>query len=160
MESNRIWASALIVSELADKVSHWNSNRSLSQWLKDAGILGLEGIDTRSLTKILREHGSVLGKIIVSDDPPSLEGGFEDPNKLNLVKEVSCATPRVINRNGSPKVIVVDCGLKNNQIRCLLKRGAAVTVVPFDSKFHEYEGMELYHLEPDSIPESGTTSSF
>lgn len=140
MESDRIWASALIVSELTDKVSHWNSTRTLDQWLKDAGILGLEGIDTRSLTKILREFGSILGKIIISDDPPPLEGGFEDPNKLNLVKEVSCTERRIINPKGSPKVIVVDCGLKNNQIRCLLKRGAAVTVVPFDFKFYEIEG--------------------
>lgn len=143
MESERIWASGLIVSELADKTSHWNSRSTLSDWLKSAGIIGLEGIDTRSLTKILREFGSILGKIIISDDPPALEGGFEDPNKLNLVKEVSCNAPQVINPKGSPKIVVVDCGLKSNQLRCLLKRGAAVTIVPFDYKFYEIEGKAI-----------------
>ncbi|XP_003739459.1 CAD protein [Galendromus occidentalis] len=146
MESHRIWPSALIVSELADKVSHWSSTRTLDQWLKDEGVLGLDGVDTRSLTKIIREHGSLLGKIIVSDDPPPLEQEFTDPNKINLVKEVACAAPRVLNPQGSPKITVVDCGLKNHQIRCLLKRGACLTIVPYDYKFYELEAQHALFL--------------
>lgn len=139
MESGRIWASGLIVSELTIGHSHWNAQRSLHDWMKSEGIIGVEGIDTRHLTKILREKGSVLAKIVVGNADSTVIP-FEDPNKLNLVREVSCVAPVTYNEGGSPRVVVVDCGMKNNQLRCLLKRGASVTVVPFEYAIHEMKG--------------------
>jgi carbamoyl-phosphate synthase small subunit len=62
-ESSRIHASALIVSEYCEQYSHWNASRSLSDWLTEAKVPGLYGIDTRKLTKILREKGSMLAKV-------------------------------------------------------------------------------------------------
>ncbi|XP_022667529.1 CAD protein-like isoform X2 [Varroa destructor] len=136
MESGRIWASALIVSELTEGYSHWNAKRSLHEWIRAEGVAGIEGIDTRHLTQILRKEGSVLAKIIIGDADAS-DQVFENPNKFNLVREVTCSAPVTYNSKGSPRIIVVDCGLKNNQLRCLLRRDACVTVVPFDYAIHE-----------------------
>ncbi|OQR72659.1 CAD protein-like [Tropilaelaps mercedesae] len=138
MESSRIWASALIVSELTVGHSHWNADRSLHDWMKSEGVVGMEGVDTRQLTKLLREKGFVLAKIVVGEANASAIA-FEDPNKLNLVREVTSSAPVTYNVNGTPRIIIVDCGMKNNQLRCFLARGACVTVVPFDYPIHEAE---------------------
>uniref|UniRef100_A0A667ZP63 Multifunctional protein CAD n=1 Tax=Myripristis murdjan TaxID=586833 RepID=A0A667ZP63_9TELE len=130
-ESSRIHAAALIIGELSENPSHWSSKKSLDQWLKEQGIPGLEGIDTRSLTKKIREKGTMLGKLVV-DGTPEDSIPFDDPNLRNLVQEVSMKEPRVFNPSGSLRITVVDCGIKYNQIRCLAKRGACVTVVPWD----------------------------
>uniref|UniRef100_A0A667ZB66 Multifunctional protein CAD n=1 Tax=Myripristis murdjan TaxID=586833 RepID=A0A667ZB66_9TELE len=131
-ESSRIHAAALIIGELSENPSHWSSKKSLDQWLKEQGIPGLEGIDTRSLTKKIREKGTMLGKLVV-DGTPEDSIPFDDPNLRNLVQEVSMKVPpRVFNPSGSLRITVVDCGIKYNQIRCLAKRGACVTVVPWD----------------------------
>lgn len=63
-ESSRIHASGLIVSEYCEQYSHWNASRSLSEWLIESKVPGLYGIDTRQLTKILREKGSLLAKVV------------------------------------------------------------------------------------------------
>uniref|UniRef100_A0A8C5TRK6 Carbamoyl-phosphate synthase small subunit N-terminal domain-containing protein n=1 Tax=Malurus cyaneus samueli TaxID=2593467 RepID=A0A8C5TRK6_9PASS len=130
-ESNKIHVAALVVGECSETPSHWSSSRSLEQWLKEQNIPGLQGVDTRALTKRIREKGTLLGKL-VPDGTPEGKISFEDPNKQHLVREVSLKTPRVFNPGGSPRVTALDCGLKNNQIRCLCQRGAAVTVVPWD----------------------------
>uniref|UniRef100_A0A8C3S9Z0 Carbamoyl-phosphate synthase small subunit N-terminal domain-containing protein n=1 Tax=Chelydra serpentina TaxID=8475 RepID=A0A8C3S9Z0_CHESE len=130
-ESSKIHVSALIVGECSQIPSHWSAVRSLDQWLKEQNIPGLEGVDTRALTKRIREKGTLLGRLV-------LDGGqerslpFEDPNTRHLVQEVSLKEPRVFNPGGSLRITAVDCGLKYNQIRCLCQRGAAVTVVPWD----------------------------
>ena len=86
-ESERIHAKAIIAQDYSWEHSHWQADRSLSQWLEEEKIPGIYGIDTRALTKHLREKGSMLGKIIVEgcEDIP-----FYDPNVENLVAKTSC----------------------------------------------------------------------
>ena len=145
MESHRIWAAGLVVGEHCEAPSHWNSKMTLSKWLKKEGIPGIEGIDTRQLTKRLREHGTMLGKIVIDETDPA-KVPFVDPAKSNLVKEVSTQKQITFNANGFPKIMAVDCGLKYNQIRCLVSRGARVDVVPWDfdlAKAEHYDGLFL-----------------
>uniref|UniRef100_A0AAX7T6L1 Dihydroorotase n=1 Tax=Astatotilapia calliptera TaxID=8154 RepID=A0AAX7T6L1_ASTCA len=130
-ESYKIHAAALIIGELSESPSHWSSAKSLDQWLKEQGIPGLQGVDTRCLTKKIREKGTMLGKLIV-DGTPEESIPFDNPDKRNLVREVSMKEPKVFNHSGSFRITVVDCGIKYNQIRCLAQRGARVTVVPWD----------------------------
>uniref|UniRef100_A0A8D0ADI9 Multifunctional protein CAD n=1 Tax=Sander lucioperca TaxID=283035 RepID=A0A8D0ADI9_SANLU len=130
-ESSKIHAAALIIGELSESPSHWSSVRSLDQWLKEQGVPGIQGIDTRRLTKKIREKGTMLGKLVV-DGTPQDSIPFDNPDKRNLVQEVSMKEPKVFNPSGSLRITVVDCGIKYNQIRCLAQRGACVTVVPWD----------------------------
>ena len=69
MESDRIYASAIIVSDYSEQYSHWNAVESLGDWLKREKVPGITGIDTRELTKVLREHGVMMGKILFDDEP-------------------------------------------------------------------------------------------
>ncbi|MFA6098260.1 MAG: glutamine-hydrolyzing carbamoyl-phosphate synthase small subunit [Patescibacteria group bacterium] len=136
-ESERIQASALIVSSQITKPSHYKSARSLEQWLASEKIIGLEGIDTRSLTQRLREHGTMLAKIIIDDnDIP-----WFDPNKQNIVEQVS--SPR-IRRYGSrgPHVVVIDCGAKRGIIRELCQRSCRVTRVPWNYPVSTMRGID------------------
>ncbi|XP_067406623.1 multifunctional protein CAD [Emydura macquarii macquarii] len=130
-ESSKIHVAALIVGECAQTPSHWSAALSLDQWLKEQNIPGLQGVDTRALTKRIREKGTLLGKLVL-DGSHEKSLPFEDPNKQHLVREVSLKEPRVFNPSGSVRITALDCGLKYNQIRCLCQRGAAVTVVPWD----------------------------
>lgn len=136
-ESHKLHISGLIISDYSFEFSHWNAEKSLSDWLKEYEVPGLFDIDTRALTKILREKGSMLGKIEFED-----EIDFYDPNKENLVAVVSCKE-REVYGDGEHKVILIDCGVKNNIIRCLLKRGATVIRVPWDYDFtnEEFDGL-------------------
>ncbi|GIY55598.1 CAD protein [Caerostris darwini] len=131
-ESERIWAAGLVVGELSEQYSHWSSSRSLSDWLKSSGIPGIQGIDTRDLTKRIRsKKNGCLGKIVI-EGTPLQDIKFIDPNIRNLVAEVSTKEVKTYNPKGSPKILFVDCGMKNNQLRCLVQRGAAVHVVPWN----------------------------
>lgn len=139
MESGRIYASGLIVSDYSEEHSHWNARESLSEWLKREKIPGITGIDTRHLTQILREHGVMTGRIIVEGAGPEPEK--IDYNSINYVDEVSVKEVRTYGRGeGRPRVVLVDCGAKNNILRCLLNRGVEVTVVPWD---HDFNGMDF-----------------
>uniref|UniRef100_A0AAY4EJ83 Carbamoyl-phosphate synthetase 2, aspartate transcarbamylase, and dihydroorotase n=1 Tax=Denticeps clupeoides TaxID=299321 RepID=A0AAY4EJ83_9TELE len=130
-ESGRIHASALIIGELSQNPSHWSASKSLDCWLKEQGVPGLQGVDTRCLTKKIREKGTMLGKLVV-DGTSADSIPLDCPDNRNLVKEVSLKEPKVFNPEGTIKITAVDCGLKYNQIRCLCQRGARVTVVPWD----------------------------
>jgi carbamoyl-phosphate synthase small subunit len=136
-ESHKLHISGLIISDYSFEFSHWNAEKSLSDWLKEYEVPGLFDIDTRALTKILREKGSMLGKIEFEE-----EIDFYDPNKENLVAVASC-TGREVYGEGEHKVVLVDCGVKNNIIRCLLKRNATVIRVPWDYDFsgEEFDGV-------------------
>lgn len=147
-ESSKIWAAGLIVGEYCETPSHWESTRTLSEWMVEENIPGLCGIDTRQLTKILRESGSTLGKIVAGVppiDPTKLHLTIKDPNEDNLVSDVSTKAPKIYNKNGSPKICAIDCGIKNNQLRCFIKRGACVEVVPWNHKvdIKNYDGLFL-----------------
>ncbi|WP_297101293.1 glutamine-hydrolyzing carbamoyl-phosphate synthase small subunit [uncultured Draconibacterium sp.] len=136
-ESHKLHISGLIISDYSFEFSHWNAEKSLSDWLKEYEVPGLFDIDTRALTKILREKGSMLGKIEFED-----EIDFYDPNKENLVAVASCKE-REVYGDGEHKVVLIDCGVKNNIIRCLLNRGATVIRVPWDYDFtnEEFDGL-------------------
>ncbi|RLD76916.1 MAG: carbamoyl-phosphate synthase (glutamine-hydrolyzing) small subunit, partial [Bacteroidetes bacterium] len=118
--------------------SHWNAEKSLHDWMVENEVPGIYGIDTRELTKILREKGSMLGKIIFDD----ANVDFYDPNKEDLVDKVSIKEKQVYG-NGKYRILLIDCGVKNNIIRNLLKRNTTVIRVPWDYDIsqEEYDGL-------------------
>ena len=157
MESERIHAEAIIVSDYSENYSHWNAVESLGDWLKREQIPGITGIDTRELTKVLREHGVMMGRIAFDDESDEMpEASYAD---VNYVDKVSCK--EVIRYNegtGKKKVLLVDCGVKHNIIRCLLKRDVEVIRVPWN---HDFTGMEYDGLfisngpgDPDTCDEA------
>ena len=128
-ESARPQVSGFIVREVCDQPSNWRSQGALSQYLEENGICGLYGIDTRALTRIIREKGTMRG--IITQDEPTEE-------QLKCMKEYTCILPVDIvtckekyeYSTGDIKVAVLDCGLKRNILRSLKKRNCAVTVFP------------------------------
>jgi carbamoyl-phosphate synthase small subunit len=130
-ESDSIHVRGLIVSNYSIEYSHWSAKKSLGDWLKEEKIPAITGIDTRMLTRKLRDKGTMLGKIVI-DDKSSIE--FADPNQIDLVKEVSVTEP-VEYSAGIKKIILVDCGTKNNIIRAFLGRNISVIRVPYDYDF-------------------------
>ncbi len=159
MESDRIYARAIIVSDYSEEYSHWNAKESLAEWLKREHVPGITGIDTRQLTKVLREHGVMMGKILFDDEPDNIpEAAYEG---VNFVEQVSCKEIveykaaeytaanadhlAPLRKPNGKKVVLVDCGVKNNIIRCLLRRGVDVIRVPWDYDFNtlEFDGLFL-----------------
>ena len=146
-ESGKIHVQGIIVSEFCKDHNHWNSRSSFHDWLIESKIPALFGIDTRALTIKIREKGVMLGKIIIDDDVD-----FHDPNKINLVKLVS--RKDIINiGNGRFNIVVVDCGIKNNILRCLLKRNISLTIVPWDYDFNQldYDGLFISNGPGDPV---------
>ena len=139
-ESDKVMVSALIISDYSFYYSHWNSNKSLANWLKENKVPGIYGIDTRALTKIIREKGAMNGKIIYSNN----DIDFYDPNKDDLIGKISTKEIKKYG-SGKYKIILVDCGTKNNIIRCLLKRDTTVIRVPanYDFNNEDYDGILL-----------------
>ncbi len=129
-ESERIHASGLIVSDYSTEFSHWHARKNLDVWLKENGVPALQGVDTRALTKLLRSCGTMPGKLVLDKDIP-----FYDPNRDMLTEKVSVSQPQTLNPAGSPAVVVLDCGVKYNILRCLLQRGCCVIRVPWDFDF-------------------------
>jgi len=141
-ESDDIHIRALIISDYSFEHSHWNAAKSLDRWLKEHDIPAIYGIDTRQLTKKLREHGVMLGKVVIEEDEQE-KIEIDDPNKKNLVAEVSIKEKKVYEK-GPTRVVVVDCGVKNNIIRCFLKRDVTVIRVPWDYDFSKEEYDALF----------------
>lgn len=138
MESDKIYASAIIVADYSERYSHWNGVESLADWLKREQVPGITGIDTRELTKVLREHGVMMGKIIFDDEPDNIpEANYEG---VNFVDKVSCKEIIRYNEGAGKKVVLVDCGVKNNIIRCLVNRGVEVIRVPWN---YDYTDMDF-----------------
>ena len=129
-ESDKIQVQGLIVADYSETHSHWNAKKSLSEWLSEHNVPGIYGIDTRELTKKLRERGTMLGKIVYDNE--DIE--FEDPNKRNLVAEVSLKEP-IVYKKGKKKIILIDCGAKNSIIRAFLRRNITVIRCPWDYDF-------------------------
>ncbi len=138
-ESSGIHCRAIVAQDYSWAHSHWQASRSLSQWLDEQRIPGIYGVDTRALTKHLREKGSMLGKILVEGTG---DVDFYDPNKENLVAKVSCREVEY-HGDGDKTVVLVDCGVKYNIIRCLTRRGVKVVLVPWDYDFTtmDYDGL-------------------
>jgi carbamoyl-phosphate synthase small subunit len=136
--SSSIHIAGLIVSDYSFEYSHWNAGESLDSWLKRNNVPGVFGIDTRALTKIIREKGSMLGKL----EPEGETVEFYDPNKVNLVAEVSTSEKKVYGK-GKFKILLIDCGVKFSVIRELLKRDTTIIRVPWDYDFskEDYDGL-------------------
>ncbi|UCG42737.1 MAG: glutamine-hydrolyzing carbamoyl-phosphate synthase small subunit [candidate division WOR-3 bacterium] len=132
-ESDRIQVAGLVVSRLHEDTSHAGAGRSLSQWLEAEGVPGIRGIDTRHLTLVLRERGTMLGRILVDGFDPV---PMFDPNKVNIVAEVCTSEPQTFGQ-GQKRVVLVDCGTKHSIRRELLGRGIEVLQVPAE---HDYTG--------------------
>ncbi len=129
-ESDRIHISGLIVSEYSQEYSHWQATCSLSQWLIEQEVPAVYGIDTRMLTKRLRDEGTMLGRIVFFNE----EVNFFDPNQYNLAERVSIKEPSEYGE-GDKTVLLLDCGCKYNIIRSLLQRRLRVRRVPWDYDF-------------------------
>lgn len=168
-ELSRIHIAGLVVAHYTEEYSHWLAKSSLGQWLKEQGVPAIYGVDTRSLTKRLREKGSTLGRLALQNDSISstevlaYSGDWktnfsvpewDDPNVKNLVAEVSTKEPVTyapsplsevkLGKDGKPiRILAVDVGLKFNQIRCFVRRGVELKVVPWDYDFtnEKYDGL-------------------
>lgn len=139
-ESNKIQIQALVVSEESEAFSHWNSVESLDEWLKRFHVPGLYGIDTRHLTKILRERGTMLGKIETGKDKIK----FYDPDVVDLISQVTHVKPEVYG-TGKKRIMLVDCGCKKSILTNLLERNVSVIRVPYDHSFEreDFDGVLL-----------------
>jgi carbamoyl-phosphate synthase small subunit len=153
-ESDKIQVSGLIISEYSPGQYHWSAKISLSDWLKKHSIPALYDIDTRMLTKKIRIQGTLLGKIIFGDKD---EINFEDPNKRNLVAEVSINEPIEYSK-GKQNVIVIDCGVKNNIIQSFLRRNITVIRVPWNYDFSRLKAKGIVISngpgDPQMVPET------
>lgn len=138
-ESEKVQIAGLIVSEYCDEYSHREATQSLSAWLKESDVPAIQGIDTRALTKKLREHGVMLG--CLSEKKPR---AFVDPNEENLVARVSCKEKKEYG-NGPIRIIAVDCGMKENIIRKLVRSETRIIRVPWNYDFtnDEYDALFL-----------------
>ncbi len=155
MESTKSHARGYIVREACKTPSNWRSSMSLDEFLKAQNVIGIEGIDTRHLTRIIRESG-VMNGAILTDFNPSDESCADKKSdllkqiKAYLVKDavasVTCKTQSVHNAEGKVHIALLDYGCKNNIINCLTKRGAKVTVLPADTKVETIKA-----LNPDGI---------
>mgnify|MGYP003302395549 FL=1 len=131
LDSNVIHPAALIMTEYSPEYSHWNANESLAQWLIREQIPAVMGIDTRALTKHLREKGSMQATLFFEND-----NTLPKANDEHLVAQVSCDQPITYNSGAGKKVVLVDCGVKQSIIRYLIERGVEVTRVPWDYDFN------------------------
>ncbi len=166
MESEKIHAEAIIVSDYSENYSHWNAVESLADWLKREHVPGITGIDTRELTKVLREHGVMMGRIVFDDAMDNGEWKMDNYGEVNYVDRVSCkdiivyaggesktfpvsSSKEELNSQLSTfhsqlkKVVLVDCGVKTNILRCLLRRNVEVIRVPWDYDFNllQFDGL-------------------
>jgi len=128
-ESHKIWVKGLVVQNYIDKPSHFESMKTLGSWLKEEGIPGISGVDTRALTLKLRHHGVMLGKIVVNASPSAISQ--YDPNLQNVLPEVSRKTVSSYGE-GKKTIVLIDCGDKENIIRSFVKRKTKVYVVPWN----------------------------
>ncbi|PQE06693.1 pyrABCN protein [Rutstroemia sp. NJR-2017a BBW] len=175
-EASQIHIAGLITASYAgEDFSHFLATSSLGTWLKEQGVPAIYGVDTRALTKRIREEGSMLGRMLLQkqDLTNGLADGanknksvlssqdwrsyfeaieWEDPNKKNLVADVSIREPKLYSPDpsnalkhpsGRPiRVLCLDVGLKYNQLRCLVKRGVEVLVCPWDYDFPALAGKD------------------
>lgn len=176
-ESKEIHVAGLVIATYAgEQYSHHLATSSLGEWLKEQDVPAVYGVDTRALTKVIREEGAMLGRMLLARSPSSLPNGqqpvtngvngvgprhwkdqvelldWHNQNERNLVQEVSIRAPKLYSPSpdtalhhptGRPvRIVVVDVGMKFNQLRCLLRRGVETLVVPWDYDFHSLAGKE------------------
>lgn len=155
MESDKVWANGIIVREACTTPSNFRSQYSFVDFLNAHGTVGIQGIDTRHLTRILREEGAMNGAITTAFDPADPANAAQRADLLaqvaaftgaGAVAAVTAKEAAVYNENGAPHIALLDLGTKRNTVRCLTKRGCKVTVLP---AFTTAE--ELKALAPDGL---------
>ncbi|MBI1883384.1 MAG: glutamine-hydrolyzing carbamoyl-phosphate synthase small subunit [Chlamydiae bacterium] len=134
LESKVPQVEGFIVRELSQVMSNWRATGSLEDYLKKNHIIGIEGVDTRAITRILRLRGAMMGILSTKDfDRESLLQKVKQAPKMigqDLVKGVTTSKPYTYNQQGSFKVVAMDYGIKTNILRCLESSGCQVTVLP------------------------------
>ena len=139
-ESERIHVRGLVIADYSENYSHYDAVKSLGDWLREQHVPGICGIDTRALTRLIREEGAMPGRI----DVEGCHSEDGEAGRRSLVETVSC---REVLRYGAGKkrVVLVDCGVKHNILRCLIGRGIEVVRVPWNYDFTgmDYDGLFL-----------------
>ena len=137
-ESERMQVAGLVVANYSDTYSHHDAQESLAKWCIASKVPALQGVDTRALTKKIREQGALLGTLVSAGDP----GPFVDPNEENLVAKVS---PKEVRRYGAGpvKIVLIDCGCKENIVRSLVRPETTIIRVPwnFDYTNMQYDAL-------------------
>jgi carbamoyl-phosphate synthase / aspartate carbamoyltransferase / dihydroorotase len=148
-ESNDIHIKALIVGEYNPKYSHWRGKQSLGEWLASRGIVAISGVDTRELTKIIRDNRDVIARITSDQKPTEIATDISEiANNINIEDVSLKVSPFgnvlapntdkiVLNKGQSENILVIDCGIKNSQLRALLKRNVTITVI--NTQYHFLE---------------------
>ena len=163
-ESTRAWAAGLIVRDVPRRPSSWRNEVALPQWLRERGVVAISGIDTRRLTRLLRDRGAQNGALVAGDDidaDAAIEAARKFPGLkgMDLAKVVSTAQPypwrdgqldldsnTFVRADAKYRVVAYDFGVKLNILRMLAERGCDVTVVPAQTS-----AAEAFALEPDGI---------
>ncbi|NUS37483.1 MAG: glutamine-hydrolyzing carbamoyl-phosphate synthase small subunit [Lysobacter sp.] len=162
-ESARAWAAGLIVRDVPRRPSNWRSEVSLPEWLRQRNVVAISGIDTRKLTRLLRDRGAQNGALMAGDIDvdAAVEAARKFPGLkgMDLAKEVCVREPYRWNagqldldRNvfvpggGRFHVVAYDFGIKTNILRMLAERGCDVTVVPARTP-----ASEVFALAPDGV---------
>lgn len=150
LESSGIQCSAIVVGDVAEKFSHHSAVESIASWCNRHNVPGITGVDTRAITRLLRDQGTTLGRIAIGEDvtsPAPEAHEYWDPSVENLVDQVSTKEPYELNPTGNVKIAVLDFGAKANILRALVRRNAAVTVLPWNYDFNsirdQFDGLFL-----------------
>ncbi|GAA6005684.1 carbamoyl-phosphate synthase (glutamine-hydrolyzing) CPA1 [Rhodotorula paludigena] len=149
LESNGIQCAGVVVADVAERYSHYQAVESLHEWCDRHGIPGITGVDTRAITTLLRTNGSTLSKLAVGDghEARPADSEYWDPSTENLVDQVSTREVYTLNPDGDVKIALLDFGAKANILRSLTRRGASVTVFPWNYDFNkvrdEFDGLFL-----------------
>ena len=178
LESGHIHVKALVVADYSEQYSHWNARESLASWLKREKIPAITGVDTRRLTMVLRERGVMRGRVVINEELRMNTEEFataQTYGTVNWVEQVSCREIIVYRPDGTvskvpigraaansspfilhasfPRVVLVDCGVKANIIRCLIRRGMEVVRVPWDYDFNQLKFDGLFLANGPGDPE-------
>jgi carbamoyl-phosphate synthase small subunit len=149
-QSEGIKAEGFIVREECEHPSHALSEKGLSDFLSEYKIPGISGIDTRSLTIKIREHGTVKGALATEeiDDSELLAIAQKQPDimDIDLVDQVCVKEPKILGEDYSHRIAIVDCGIKNNSIRAFLEREVGVVVLPYHT-----DPKDILDHDPDAV---------
>lgn len=148
MESARPQVSGIVVRELSRAASNWRSHSTLADWLADARVPVIEGVDTRRLTRHIRERGAMRGVIAEGSEPsPELIGRLmKSPSMSGLDLASRATTASRFSEGSGPHVVAYDYGMKRNIVTMLVNTGCRVTVVPADTP-----PSEVRKLAPDGL---------
>jgi carbamoyl-phosphate synthase small subunit len=148
-ESRQPWIAGMVVRELCDQPSNWRSIGTLDGYFQENGISGIAGVDTRALTRHIRSVGDTRAVIVhhaaklADEDLVERARQAPLPGETDVVGEVKEPVEYVVNPEATgPDVVVIDCGVKRNIVRELMKRGARVTIVPYGSSYRRIEELD------------------